>query len=126
MKAAILSLLTLGLMSLGATSAFADDGNKADTLSKSLVTPPAATTQNVIQPVQWVYYGGPGVYSGYPRYYWGRPYREYYPDGYRFYPRRYGYYYPGPVYRYDYYPSYAGSNIDFYFGGPRRGVYFGF
>lgn len=118
MKAGLLSLITTGLLSLGAAYASADEQVQLNAPAMSAV--PLAASQSTVVPVRWYDYG----YYGRP--YWGRPYRGYYyydgswPYGYQTYygPRDY-YYTPGPTYRYyDYYP-YTG-----YYIGPRRGYYY--
>jgi hypothetical protein len=121
MKAGLLSLITTGLLSLGAAYASADEQVPLKMPATPVVTVPLAASQSTVVPVRWYDYGYHGA-----RPYWGRPYRNYYyyngysPYGYQTYygPRDY-YYVPGRAYRY--YDSYPYTG---YYLGPRRGYYY--
>jgi hypothetical protein len=111
MRSLLLSSIIIGLMSVFAAPALADDGWQShnQTATAYLTN---ATDQGAIVPVvrYYSYYGGPGWYGYryYPRY------RAYYSPYYYSYPYQ-TYVYPGPTYGYGYYPP-----SDFYYHA-RRG-----
>jgi len=112
MRFGLLSLLTIGLLSLGAASVVADDAVPNGLTTQ--VTVPVTTAESTIVPVRWYGYG-PGVYGGTP---YTTYYNGYWPYGYRTYyysPGPY-YYAPGTVYPYYSSPYY----YNYYYFRPRR------
>jgi hypothetical protein len=110
MRTGLLSLLIIGLLSIGAVSVLGEDRMQSHY---------NASGQAVVTPVvrYHSYYGGPGWYvERGPRYY-NYPYYNYPVPAYRYR----AYVVPGPVYRYGSYEPF-----DFYYNGPRVRFGFGF
>ena len=117
MRSLLLSLMTIGLIIAGTSSALAD-GPQAQNSAPAAAYLTNAADHGAITPVARYYYGRPAWrgrygYRAWPGY--GYYYLPYYAR-----PRTYTYFYPGYTYGYSYYP------FEFYYGGPRVQFGFGF